>query len=72
MNLKLVWGGIIAYFFLFWLAVGNLGTALSCTLFLALIGLRITLATIKAQPSAHQSQTDQTQGAANWNQPPGQ
>ena len=72
MFLKLLWGGIAAYFFVFWFAVGDLGLAVACTFFLVLIGLNMTRLALKALASENQSPPDQTPPleAANLDRPP--
>ena len=71
MKLKTMWFLIAAYFFLFWFAVGNLGTAMACTFFLILFAMRITLATVKARSSVNQTHpVSDPPGVANWDFPP--
>jgi hypothetical protein len=73
MSLRLMWGGIAAYFLVFWYAVGDLGLAVACTFFLVLMGLNITRLALKALASGYQSQPDQTpdpSAPANRNHPP--
>jgi len=43
MRLTWLWGGIAAYFLIFWLAVGDFGLAIACTAFFAFLALRYTL-----------------------------
>lgn len=69
--MRWVWGGIAAYFFVFWYAVADLGAAVACTFFLVMIGLKATVAAM-ARSSIDQSQPDQSPlpEAANLNREP--
>ena len=69
MSLRVIWGGIAAYFFLFWFAVEDLGLAVACTFFLVVIGVRMTFAMIKAPASEDRCRPEQPL-PANQNQPP--
>ena len=68
MFLVWMWGGIAAYFAVFWFAVGDLGSAVACTFFLVIIGLKATIA-FMAPASRDQSRPDPHQ-PANLNQRP--
>lgn len=71
MNLKLMWGGFVAYFFVFWYAVGDFALAIACTFFLVLIGAKITFLTLKGQASARPTPLASSHPqAANLDQPP--
>lgn len=72
MSLRVMWGGIAAYFLLFWFAVGDLGLAVACTFFLVLFGLNVTRLTLKALLAMHPPATDQNRQpvAANLDCPP--
>ena len=63
-----MWGGIAAYFAVFWFAVGDLGIAVACTFFLVVIGLKASVA-IKAPASKDPLPPDSTL-PANLNRPP--
>jgi len=70
MFLKWMWGGIAAYFVVFWFAVGDLGIAVACTFFLVVIGLKATIAAMgQVQASENHIPPDPTL-PANLNQPP--
>ena len=65
-----VWGGVTAYFFLFWYVVGTLELALAGTLFWFVVAAKIHWRVIKAREEAGQSQPDQTPEVANLNRRP--
>ena len=76
MNLFALWGGILAYFCIFWVAVEDFALAVICTFLLVLIGLRYTIATIMAREADRRFQRDRMMReeqhppeVANWNQP---